>query len=378
MTAPRAPQLRASPFHVRAAEINRLNAWTSQNGVALAAHYGDPEDEALAARFTVAVFDLSGRWRVHLSGAKAGALMGRLFTRKVAALAPGRALHAAWCADGGGLRGTGAAVCLGENDYLLVSATPDPQWIADAAHLFGVRVEDRSETEAGLAIIGPFARALLSEAGLAQAGRLEDLECTPVYWRGIAVTLSRWGSHGGWEIWCAADDAVIVWDRLRRAGTGFGLRFAGADAAAILDLEAGIPRAGRDYTPVRSATGTEPSPFALGLSRLVDLDAPMFNGRAALAATPESVTLLCGLELEARHAMTRRPILRNGKPVGSMLGSAWSPALRSAIALAKLPRTLAEPGTTLSVAAAGDGGPREIPARVAALPFLPAPDQIGA
>ena len=59
---------------------------------------------------------------------------------------------------------------------------------------------------------------------------LEPLAFRKLSWRGIEVTVSRWGEHGGFEIWCAPDDGVLVWDRLMRAGAAYGIVPAGVSA----------------------------------------------------------------------------------------------------------------------------------------------------
>jgi aminomethyltransferase len=368
--------LRATPFHVRSAALNRDNAWRNRAGFSLAASYGDISGEALAARMRVALADISWRWRVMLEGARAGEFLSRLLTRDTASLAPGTALKALWLGDAGGVRGAGAVARFGRDSFQLISAARDAEWLAQAAALFSIVPRDVSE--GGLAIVGPYARATLTAAGL--DADLEPLAFRKRFWRGLDVTLSRWGEHGGYELWCKPDDGIVVWDRLMRAGAAFGIQPAGLAAMDLLDIEAGVARPERDYAPARDAFAESPTPRALGLEKLIDENHKSFNGRAAWLAAREKETMtLAGIEIDGDVPAPFSPLIRDGRAVGHAMTSAYSPSLRRAIALARIELASAAPGTALLVMLAPTleiPEIRTVPARVAALPFLPAPDQI--
>jgi aminomethyltransferase len=373
-----APFVRATPFHARAAEANRGNVWSARNGVTLATVYSDSEDEALAARLRVAMADISWRWRLALEGDGVTNLVLRLFTRDASKLAPGQSLKALWLTDGGAVRGAGLVARYGRGSYLLAASEPDDDWFAFAANAFGATARDITGGEGGLAIVGPYAKAVLERAGIDAA--LEPLEFRKLFWRGLDVTLSRWGEHGGYEIWCKPDDGVLVWDRIARAGAAFDILPAGLAAMDLLDLEAGIARPGRDYPAARDGFASEPTPVSLGLERLIDADHTEFNGRAAwLAGRGAERQTLVGIEIDAHRPAPHTPVLLGERKIGHTLNSHYSPALRRAIALAQIERSAVEPGTSLSLTLSPD---RETPdfhtvaARVVALPFLPAPDSI--
>lgn len=373
-----APFVRATPFHARAAEANRGNAWSARNGVTLATVYSNAEDEALTARLRVAMADISWRWRLSLEGDGVTGLVSRLFTRDVSKLPPGQSLKALWLTDGGAVRGAGLVARYGRDSYLLAASEPDADWFAFAANTFGATARDISEDEGGLAIVGPYAKSVLERAGIDAA--LEPLQFRKLFWRGVDVTLSRWGEHGGYEIWCKPDDGVLLWDRIARAGAAFDLLPAGLAAMDLLDLEAGIARPGRDYQAARDGFAKVPTPASLGLERLVDLDHAEFNGRSSwLAGRDAEPKTLVGIEIEADRPAPHTPLLLGERTVGRTLNSHYSPALRRAIALAQVERSAAEPGTSLTLALSPNRETpdfRTVAARVVALPFLPAPDSI--
>jgi glycine cleavage system T protein (aminomethyltransferase) len=368
--------LRATPFHARTADANRHNAWTTRNGITLAKRYGGAEDETLAARLNVAIADISWRWRVMFEGPSVERFLSKLLTRDVAALAPGNSLKALWLSDAGGVRGAGVAARFGRETFQLVASAPDGEWIASAAATMGVPMRDISLEAGGVAIIGPYANATLKAAGLDPD--LEPLAFRKLSWRGIEVTVSRWGEHGGVEIWCTPDDGVLVWDRLMRAGRAFGIAPAGVSAIDILDLEAGVSRPGLDYVPARDAAAADPMPAAFGLESLIDEAHQSFNGRRAFLAAKPSRKLV-GLEIDSEEPAPFTPLMLSEKAVGHTLRSLYSPALKRAIALATIDTATAIPGTTFSLtlpATMAKPELRKAVARATGLPFLPAPASI--
>ena len=370
--------LRATPFHGRAAEANETNAWATRGGYTLARAYAGSEDEALAARLRAGLIDISWRWRVTVEGARAAEFLSRLATRDAAKLAPGEAVKALWLSDGGGVRGAGVIARYGKESFRLVAAAPDADWIAKAAAHFDVTVAEIGDREGGLALVGPYAGAVLARAGLDPA--LEPLAFKKQSWRGFEVTLSRWGERSGYEVWCAAADGILLWDRLMKAGAPFGLDAVGLAAADALDLEAGVPRPGRDYAPAAAGDAATPTPRALGLESLIDEAHAAFNGRPAWRAAREGERCrLVGVEIDAATPASHTPLAKGAAVVGHTRTSVYSPALRRAIALATVDAAASAPGTALSLTlppSAEVPEYRNAAARVVDLPFLPVPDPI--
>lgn len=374
---PEMSPLRATPFHARTSGANRDNAWLLRNGVTLSTHFTSVEDEALAARGRVAIADISWRWRVAIEGASAESFLSRLMTANAATLEPGNALKALWLSDAGGVRGAGVVARYGRESFQLVASAPDAAWISSAAAASGVQMRDVSDEMGGLAIVGPQARAAMEAAEL--PSDLEPLALRKLFWRGLEITLTRFGEHGGYEIWCAADDGVLVWDRLVRAGADFGIVPAGVAAMDLLDLEAGIPRPNLDYRPARKGFDAGPLPSEFGLDMLIRDDHMLFNGRKALLAAAPRRKLM-GLEFDRDKPAPFTPVFLKDAEVGHTLRSAWSPALRRAIALATVDRSVSE-GATLTLTlppTMEEPVLRKVAARVVRLPFLAAPASLAA
>jgi aminomethyltransferase len=376
----RVMSVEATAFHARTAEHNRDNAWCEKNGFTVPAHFGNADDEALSARLSAVVSDISWRWRVAIAGDRAADFLSKLTTKNATSLETGTAHKALWLNDGGAVRGAGAIVRTGEHDFVLVSAASDKEWITSAAKLFAVNVAEPARLAAGLAVIGPYATHILMAAEL--TSDLAPLSFVPLSWRGLDVFLSRIGEHGGFEIWCQHDDAVVVWDRIMQAGRDFALRPAGALAMETLDIEAGVPRPWRDFTPACDAFGKTPTPEQLSLVSLIDTAHMEFNGRLEWLKSAKRPTdrRIVGLTIASAKPIPFARVLNDGRTVGRTLTSRYSPHLRCAIALAEIDAKCAAAGCVLSLTEpltlAGSAS-ETVQATVTALPFLPSPDPIG-
>ena len=254
-----------TPFHARTAMRNGANAWTMRGAFTVPAHYGDPRQEALAARFTVAMSDVSATQDLVIDGSGAASLLATACGTPVAETQIGGSQAVHWCAEGGGLRGYGSVARLGQDNFLLRSADCDSAWFESAAARFGASVRDATRERGLLFLAGPFAVPALVAAGLEVCDLKEDHHAEYAL-RGLTVTVFRRARPAGYELSCRAQDAVLLFDRLViRAGPLLALRLMGEDALQLLQLEAGLPLPHADFAPARELFACEPSPAALGL-----------------------------------------------------------------------------------------------------------------
>ena len=348
---------RASAFHVRMAEHNLGNAWVTRGPFTLAARYGDARQEALAARAAVVMADASFMSRLRVHGAGVARLLSAACAFDAEALPVGSSQRVFWRTEGGGVRGIGMVARFGAANFVLRSFESDGAWFDAAAKRFDASVRDETAEKGLLFLLGPLAAEMLAAVGLHEAARLEPSTHAVLSWRGFNVTVSRWGNLaqalGGYEIACANDDAVSVFDRLWRVGRDYGLMLAGQEALDTLFLEQGVLISGADFAPAREAKAREPSPASLGLRE----------------ADPGAARVLAGLELDSVEPMSFAPVLQKGLIVGATLRSAYSPVLRRAIALAQLDRAQSSPGTNVTIRRLTPSGNADANARITALPF---------
>jgi aminomethyltransferase len=339
-------------FHVRTAEHNPGNAWLRRGAYTLPAHFGDPHYEALAARFSSVLADVSSLEDMRVEGVGADSLLAAACGPGARTLGVGhvRAVH--WSAEGGGLRGVGTLLRDAENAFVLRSPDADIGWFAPHAPRFDASIRDATAERGLLLLAGPFAPAVFAAAGLEQAAAFEPDELIRQDWSGIPVALSREPRLNATLIACGAEDGVIVFDRLLRAGRALGLRLAGQQALELLQLEAGIALPNLDFKPARANVASEPLPASLGLLPP--------NGKAQA---------LTGVEFDCDDAHPFAPLFHEGVEAGHTLRSAYSPALRRAIALAQIDPKFAAPGTLLRLGETKNAD-SEVKARVVPLPFL--------
>lgn len=364
--------IRATPFHGRAAAGNPSNRWAVRNGFTLARDFGDAHAEALAARATLALLDASWRWRIFVNGARAAECLSRLMTKDASVLMPGQSMKALWLNDAGAVRGVGVVARYADDQFLVVSAATDLAWFVEAARQFDLSLRDMTESYGGAAIIGPYANTILKAIGVEEP--IAPLAFRRLFWHGLDLTVSRWGEQFGFEVWCAAQDSFTVWDRLLKAGAPYGIHPAGLDAADILDIEAGVPRPGRDYHVATDGFAAAPTPGSLGLESLADERHTTFNGRKGwLAARSSESRTLVGIEIDSETPASFTLLTRSGIVAGQTLTSVYSPVLRRAIALAQIEISLAVPRAEFSLTVCGSADrsrAQSVTARVVELPFV--------
>ena len=191
------------------------------------------------------------------------------------------------------------------------------------------------------------------------AGRL-GLEFPDPSGTGILVSRTGYTGETGYELLVGADRATEVAEELLRAGAVL----CGLGARDTLRLEKGYLLSGSEFHLDRT-------PLEAGQERFVEFDHP-FVGREALIAqrTASGYPRLVGLRVLEPGAIPRHgtPILDGETVVGTATSGGLSPTLGYGIALAYVPEPLRTPGTELAVLLRD----RRVPARVVALPFLPA------
>ena len=130
---------------------------------------------------------------------------------------------------------------------------------------------------------------------------------------GVPVWIARTGYTGedGFELFCDAQDAPALWDRLLDAASAAGGKPVGLGARDTLRLEARLPLYGNDLDD-------ETTPLEAGLGWVVKLDGDDFIGRDALRAQQAAgvTRKLTGF------VMTERGIARHGYAIFDADGAA--------------------------------------------------------
>ena len=390
-----------TPFHPRAAALNRKMQWREWSGYWASSVYADFHDiEYNAIREAAALIDVSPLYKYRVHGSDAERLVDRVITRDATKLKVGAVYYTPWCDEFGKVVDDGTVHRLSETEFRWTAADPQLRWLGMNSVGLDVTVDEETERTAALALQGPLSRAVLEAASGESFADLRYFRRRASSVGGIAIDVSRTGYTGdlGYELWVDVDRAVELCDRLMEAGKAYAIRPAGMVALDVVRLEAGLILLEVDYTSARHAIipGQAYSPFEIGLGRLVDFDkAGDFVGGRALAAEQRAGgprRRLVGLELdwagiEALHAAQGLPPMapavvsrsavpvyaEGGRQIGRVTSSGWSPILKTAIALGSVPPDFSAPGTRVAAEWTVEARRGRVGATVVELPFLNLP-----
>ncbi|NOT39786.1 MAG: hypothetical protein HOP13_04765, partial [Alphaproteobacteria bacterium] len=303
--------------------------------------------EALVTR--VGMSDLSARQCWLVEGPDAGAYLSWLSISDVTRLEAGQTARTLWCDDTGYVRGEGVIVRFAAASFEVRTASRDFAWIADGARGFDVKVTNATGMRAAIGVRGPLTAALAAASGLTGEVSGGGGASARAAWRPAQVALMRDASGEGLELWTGADDGIVVWDRLWKAGAGLGVAAVGAEALEALRVESAIPRAGVDWLPAQLARSSRDLRLPGDLGVAPDLTR-RFNGASALAAHVQSVRPVL-VHLSADEPLSVGPVAVRNTTVGTISSTCWSEARAAAFALAWLDADAVKPGSKVAAGA---------------------------
>ncbi len=345
-----------TPFHVVSSDLSHTNQWASWNGYTVAETYSSFEQEYDALRNTAAVYDLSPMIKYEVTGSDAREFVNQMLTRDLGQVQAGAWIMSPVCNNHGHVIDIVRIMVRSDDSIVLVTHMELLSWIdANALHLKDVAVRDVSPQYAVLGLSGP-----KSSQVLASLIDDENVQFSPGTWgpaeaRGLEIEICGTNalSERGFEIWVDPEDAVVVWERVIRAGRAFRVLPLGQKTFESCRIEAGQLMPGVDFVSARHALyGNRPrSPFELGLDEAVDLTKPYFNGKLALTELAKSGprTKVVGLEITGTAPVTGAGLLVEGRIAGTVTSSTWSPRLKRVLGLATISAAFSRRGTEFQV-----------------------------
>jgi aminomethyltransferase len=296
--------------------------------------------EHTAVRSDVGVFDVSHMGEIETSGPQSLELLQRLISNDLSKVPIGGARYGVLCREDGGVLDDLFTYRLDAERWLTVTNAAnhaqDLAWWREHARELDVRVEDRIEDYAMLAVQGPRARELV-----------QAISDTPLPSRMTAATRRLLGAEllvcgtgytgeDGVELLLAPADAPALWDELLRRGA----TPAGLAARDTLRLEACYHLYGNDLS-------TERNPIEAGLGWCCVEDTDFLGAEAVRevrAAGPR--------ERLVAFAIDGPGIARQGNPIaggGVVTSGTLSPSLGVGVGLAYVPAARAAVGTRLEI-----------------------------
>jgi len=313
--------------------------------------------EHMAVRTGVGLFDVSHMGEIQFRGPGALAAVQHITMNDASKLADNQAHYSALLTPSGTFVDDILVHRLGPNDYLLVvnagTTDKDFAWIRQqVGSRPGIHLSNYSN----------------------YYSQLVDLAAIKNYWftwgtvAGIPnVMIARTGYSGedGFEVYIPSDEPTTVrmWNALLEAGAEFGIRPCGLGARNTLRLEAGMSLYGHEISEDINA-------LEAGLTRWLKLDKGEFIGRDALLAVQANGgprRKIIGLEMIERGiARDGYSVLSlDGDSIGTITSGSPAPFLKTNVALALVPTTVADSGSEILVDVRGN----RVRAKQVPLPF---------
>jgi len=320
--------------------------------------------EHLACRETAAIFDESSFAKIAVSGEGAADLLERLCGNRVAR-GVGQVMYTQMLNAHGGIECDFTVTRLGEDRFRIVTGTAfgqhDLAWIRQhASDDRSVQIVDETSQYACFGIWGPRARDILQPLTTFDLSgesfpymHARELAVGRVPCLALRVT---YVGELGWELYCATDLGLALWDTIWEAGREHGLVAGGYRAIDSLRLEKGYRVWSADITP-------EDTPFEAGLGFAVKLDKGDFLGRDALLAAGEPERALRCLTLDDRSAVAlgSEPVRIGDDLVGRVTSGGYGYTVERSIAYAYVPAQH-DVGTDVAVEIFGEWVPGVIAA----------------
>lgn len=316
-------------------------------------------------RTRAALFDVSHMGQASLRGESADAALETLLPADLIGLKPGRQRYSLLLNPAGGIMDDLMVARYADRLVLVVNASRKH---ADMAYL-AANLPDRLQLQAHddralLALQGPEAATALARL-CPDAAALPFMAAAELEVAGMPCWLTRSGYTGedGYEISVPADQAEALAERLLAEPE---VMPAGLGARDSLRLEAGLPLYGQDIDELTS-------PVEAGLGWAIS------RRRRNTGGFPGAVAILdqlahgptrrrVGLRPDGRApARAETPILAlDGSAAGTVTSGGFSPSLNTPIAMGYVRADLPDDAALLLTVRG-----RNLPARIASLPFMP-------
>jgi len=336
--------MQRTPFHDRYAALSTTETWTSWNCYKVPYTIDKLSTEYFAVRSGCSVMDLTPMEKYRITGDDAYAFLDRLVTRDISNLRPGRVTYVVWCNDDGKAIDDGTLFQLGDRHYRLCAQHHQLDWLLISAVGFDVKIEVETHDVAALAVQGPTSYAVLSAAGIDGLDDLKPFGIKDLRCGSFPVTVSRTGFTGdlGYEVWCDPVNALQLWDTIFGVQGQYDVTAIGLDTLEMVRIEAGFIMPGFDFNTAESTVRNnyDRSPYEIGLGWVVNLDKGHFTGRKALQAEKQRGPRrrLTKIVVAGNKPVGEAFIYagKNGKQVGEVKCTMWSPVLKANLAFADI------------------------------------------
>lgn len=296
-------------------------------------------------RTGVGIVDVSTLGKIDVQGPDAAELLDRVYVNAWQKLPVGKARYGVMLRDDGFVFDDGTTSRLAEHHFFMTTTTANAaavmsrlEFLLDTAWS-DLRVHVTSVTDqwGAIAVAGPKSRALLAAVleGDVSNEALPYMGCMVARFEGVTVRVHRISFSGelAYEIYCPANDAARLWERLYKHGQALGALAYGTEAMGALRVEKG--HAAGPELDGRTTLDD------LGLGRMAKARpfvGSVLRQREAMARADRQV--LVGLKPENPAERLRPGCIvfaedgpLRGHGIGHVTSTTWSPTLSAHIAM---------------------------------------------
>ncbi|MDD3739640.1 MAG: glycine cleavage system aminomethyltransferase GcvT [Bacteroidales bacterium] len=315
-------------------------------------------DEHIACREKIGLFDVSHMGEFWVKGPKAFSFIQKVTSNNVADLFDGKVQYSCFPNEDGGIVDDLLVYRFDENNYLLVvnaaNIEKDWNWCVKYAKEMGLEIgvefQNSSDDICQLAVQGPYALKAMQKLTSENVIDMEYYCCKQISFAGIdKVIFSTTGytGAGGCEIYAYNKDAEKLYQAVLEAGKEFGIQNVGLGARDTLRLEMGFCLYGHDINDTTS-------PIEAGLGWITKfVDGNDFTNRAyheKLKAEGVSKSLK-GFEMIDRGIPRQHyPVYdANGNQIGEVTSGTMSPMMKIGIGMAYVAKGFGKEGAEIYI-----------------------------
>jgi len=306
-------------------------------GYNMPVEYSGINNEHLAVRNGVGVFDVSHMGEIWIKGQQALPFIQRVTSNDASTLVDGKAQYSCLPNGKGGIVDDILVYRFNEQKYLLVvnaaNIEKDFAWL-QANNTIGAQLENASDEISQLAVQGPKALEIM------QRLTSVDLAGIPYYSfttgdfadvKDVVISATGYTGSGGFELYFSNNDGIKIWNALFNAGAPEGIMPIGLAARDTLRLEKGFCLYGNDIDE-----NTSPIEAGLGwITKFVE-GKDFIDRELLMKQKTEGVTRkLAGFQMIDRGIPRNSYQITdaNGKAIGTVTSGTMSPCAKKGIGL---------------------------------------------
>ena len=290
------------------------------------------------------IFRHTGEHPYEISGPDALKLLQKIFPRDISKVKKGRCSYQFACYHDGGMITDGILLRINDDTYWFAQADGDMfSWYKAQAEGLNVKIVDPNVWVSQ--IQGPRSMELLdilTKTNISSNWKYFDCKEVNILGEKIIISRSGFSNELGWEIYFRQEnDIEKLGDLILKEGSKMGMIITATPVFRCRRIEAGLLSAGQDFN-------NKTDPFSVGLGRFVDLEKDNFIGKEALKNSNKKCRTW-GLRVEKGTAIKGKNLKINGKIVGEITSSTWSPYQVCGVGIVRMQNNNMGPGTVVDV-----------------------------